>query len=215
MKKTVLIVILLILIIDLTAQVSKRQNQNNILYLRELDNNLIETIKIMEAYNKASQNIPYDVLGIEKYQKFLMEMTMICMNLRNDIDKQSELDKEQRELLILNMIGAIKPDVKKITGKITSEENIQGEKILNKLASQINVHLHEIGKQIIEKEKFIIQSKTFDQYYFHLHSQQFIYNLVLNFLKPADKLSADNRAFLIRVAAEVEYNILNSPEPTQ
>ena len=75
--------------------------------------------------------------------------------------------------------------------------------------------MKDIRKEIIIEEEKIIEIKTFDQYFFHLHSQQFIYQLVLNFLKPSDHLSRSNRAFLIRVAAEIEYNIINTEVPTK
>ena len=38
------------LIIGLNAEVSKTQNNKNLIFLRELDSNLLETIKIMDAY---------------------------------------------------------------------------------------------------------------------------------------------------------------------
>jgi len=78
---------------------------------------------------------------------------------------------------------------------------------------KIKIHLQELREEIIIEENKIIKSKTFDQYYFHLHSMQFIYHLVMDFLKPADNLSRSNRALLIRVANEIEYNIINSPGP--
>lgn len=199
--------------ISLNAEISKTQNNMNLIFLRELDSNLLETIKIMDAYNKATNNIPYEVLGTERYQKFLMEMTMICMNLRNEISSSIELNSEQREIFIQELINSIKPDVKRISVTITKQQNMQGIRFSKLLKQRINAHLKEIRKEIITEEEKIIESKTFDQYYFHLHSQQFIYHLIMNFLKLSEHLSRSNRAFLIRVAAEIEYNIINSEEP--
>ncbi|MEA2097311.1 MAG: hypothetical protein U9P73_11565 [Candidatus Cloacimonadota bacterium] len=196
--------------ISLNAEISKTQNNMNLIFLRELDSNLLETIKIMDAYNQATDNIPYDILGTEGYQKFLMEMTMICMNLRNDISSSIELNSEQREMLIKELISSIKPDVKSVSESITKQQDLQGKRFSKLFKQKINAHLKEIRKEIIIEEEKIIESKTFDQYYFHLHSQQFIYHLIMNFLKLSEHLSRSNRAFLIRVTAEIEYNIVNS-----
>ncbi|MDP8201647.1 MAG: hypothetical protein P9M11_05850 [Candidatus Tenebribacter burtonii] len=215
LRKLIITIILITIFVGLNTEISKTQNNMNLIFLRELDSNLLETIKIMDVYNQVANNISYDVLGIEHYQKFLMEMTMICMNLRNDISSSVELNSEQREIFVNELINSLKPDVKSITGQITEEQDMQGKQFNKLIIQKINNHLKEIRKEIIIQEEMIIESKTFDQYFFHLHSQQFIYQLVLNFLKPSDYLSRLNRAFIIRVASEIEYNILNSPEPAK
>jgi len=215
LRKLIITIILITIFVGLNTEISKTQNNMNLIFLRELDSNLLETIKIMDVYNQVVNNISYDVLGIEHYQKFLMEMTMICMNLRNDISSSVELNSEQREIFVNELINSLKPDVKSITGQITEEQDMQGKQFNKLIIQKINNHLKEIRKEIIIQEEMIIESKTFDQYFFHLHSQQFIYQLVLNFLKPSDYLSRSNRAFIIRVASEIEYNILNSPEPAK
>ena len=215
LNKIVLTFLLATIFIGVNAEITKTQNNMNLIFLRELDSNLLETIKIMDAYNQATDNIPYEVFGIERYQKFLMEMTMICMNLRNDISSSIELNSEQREVFVNELINSLKPDVKSISESITKQQDLQGKQFCKLLKKKINTHLKDIRKEIIIEEEKIIESKTFDQYFFHLHSQQFIYQLVLNFLKPSDHLSRSNRAFLIRVAAEIEYNIINTEVPTK
>ena len=214
-KKIVITIILATIFIGLNGEISKTQNNMNLIFLRELDSNLLETIKIMDAYNQASNNIPYEVLGTERYQKFLMEMTMICMNLRNEISNSFELNSVQREIFVQDLISSIKSDVKLISESITKQQDLQGKRFSKLFIQRINAHLKDIRKEIIIEEEKIIESKTFDQYYFHLHSQQFIYHLIMDFLKPSEHLSRSNRAFLIRVAAEIEYNILNSQGPTE
>ncbi len=201
--------------ISLNAEISKTQNNMNLIFLRELDSNLLETIKIMDAYNQATNNIPYEVLGTEHYQKFLMEMTMICMNLRNEISSSIKMNSEQREIFIKELISSIKPDVKSVSESITKQQDLQGRQFSKLFKRKINSHLKEIRKEIIVEEEKIIKSKTFDQYYFHLHSQQFIYHLIMDFLKLSEHLSRSNRAFLIRVAAEIEYSIVNSQGLTE
>ena len=215
LKKIVIIIFLATIFIGLNAEISKTQNNLNLIFLRELDSNLLETIKIMDVYNQATNNIPYEVLGTERYQKFLMEMTMICMNLRNEISSSIEFNSEQREEFIHELTSSIKPDVKLISDSITKQQDMQGKQFSKLLIQKINSHLKDIRKEIIIEEEKIIESKTFDQYYFHLHSQQFIYHLIIDFLKPSKHLSKSNRAFLIRVAAEIEYNIINSEGPTE
>ncbi len=214
-KKLVIAILLATIFIGLNAEISKTQNNMNLIFLREVDSNLLETIKIMDAYNQATNNIPYDVMGTERYQKFLMEMTMICMNLRNEISSSIKFNSEQRELFIQELISSIKPDVKIVSEPITKQQNMQGKQFSKLLSQKINSHLKDIRKEIITEEEKIMESKTFDQYYFHLHSQQFIYHLIIDFLKPSEHLSKINRAFLIRVAAEIEYNIINSEGPTK
>ncbi len=215
LKKLVFTILLVTIFISLNAEISKTQNNKNLKFLRELDSNLLGTIKTMDAYNKTANNIPYEVFGVENYQKFLMEMTMICMNLRNDISSSVELNSEQREIFIQEMLGSIKPDVKKVSDTITKQQDKQGIEFCKLFMRRINAHLKEIRKDIIIEEEKIIESKTFNKYYFHLHSQQFIYHLVMDFLKPSDNISKSNRAFLIRVTAEIEYNIINSKLPKE
>ncbi len=210
LNKIVIIIFLATIFIGLNAEISKTQNNMNLIFLRELDSNLLETIKIMDAYNQASNNIPYDVIGTERYQNFLMEMTMICMNLRNEISSSIELNSEKREKFIQELISSIKLDVKLITESITKQQDMQGKQFSKLFMQRINSHLKEIRKEIIAEEEKIMENKTFDQYYLHLHSQQFIYHLIIDFLKPSEHLSKSNRAFLIRIAAEIEYNIINS-----
>ena len=214
-KKIVLTFILATMFIGLTAEISKTQNNMNLTFLRELNSNLLETIKIMDAYNHAANNISYDVLGIDYYQKFLMEMTIICMNLRNEISSSIEFNSEQRELFIQELISSIKMDVEFVPESITKQQDMQGKRFSKLFIQKINSHLKDIRKEIISEEEKIMESKTFDQYFFHLHSQQFIYNLITDYLKPSEHLSRSNRAFLIRIAAEIEYNIINSEEPTE
>ena len=210
LKKIVIIIFLAAIFIGLNAEITKKQNNMNLIFLRELDSNLLETIKIMDVYNQATNKIPYDVLGTERYQKFLMEMTMICMSLRNEISSSIELNSEQREKFIQELISAIKPDVKLISESITKQLDMQGKQFSKLFIQKINSHLKDIRKEIIAEEEKIMENKTFDQYYLHLHSQQFIYHLIMDFLKPSEHLSKSNRAFLIRIAAEIEYNIINS-----
>lgn len=212
-KKLIVTLVLVGILLSLNAEISKTQNNKNLKFLRELDSNILETIKMMDTLNKASNNIPYEVLGIEHYQKFLMEMTMICMNLRNDISSSNELNSEQREIFVQELINSIKPDVKRVSESISENQDKQGRQLSKLQMQQIKVHLKELREEIIFEENKIIESKTFDQYYFHLHSQQFIYHLVMDFLEPSDNLSRLNRALLIRVVTEIEYNIINSPEP--
>lgn len=215
LKKIVITILLVTLFIGLSAEISKTHNNMNLIFLRELDSNLLETIKVMDVYNQATNNIPFEVLGTERYQKFLMEMTMICMNLRNNISSSFELNSKKRELFIQELISSIKPDVKRISESITKQQDMQGKQFSKLLRQKINAHLKDIRKEIIIEEEIIIESKTFDQYFFHLHSQQFIYTLVIDFLKPSEHLSRSNRAFLIRVAAEIEYNVINSQGSTE
>lgn len=211
-KKNVVTILLLVFISVLSADVSKTQNNMNLIFLRELDDNLLETIKVMDAYNQATRNISYEVLGIEKYQKYLMEMTMICMNLRSDISKSVNLNSLQREAFIYDLISSLKPDVKELTDPITKQQDLKAKRYTELIAKRVNEHLIELRKEILAEEEQIVQSKTFDQYFFHLHSQQFIYQLVLDYMRAAQHLSKENRAFLIRVASEIEYNILSSEE---
>ena len=215
LKKIVIIIFLATIFIGLSAEITKTQNNMNLIFLRELNSNLLDTIKMMDAYNKASDNVPYEVLGTEKYKKFLMEMTMICMNLRNDISSSIELNFEQREIFVQELISSIKPDVKIISESITKQQDLQGVQFGKLFMQRINSHLKDIRKEIITEEEKIMESKTFDQYYFHLHSQQFIYQLIMDFMQPFEHLSKKNRAFIIRIAAEIEYKITNSQGATK
>jgi hypothetical protein len=214
-KKIVITILLTAMFIGLSAEISKTRNNMNLIFLRELDAKLLDTIKIMDAYNQVTKNIPFEVFGTERYQQFLMEMAMICMNLRNDISSSVELNSEKREIFIHDLIGSIKPDVKSISEPITEQQDLQGKQLSKLIEKKINKYLIDLRKGIILEEEKIMESKTFDQYYFHLHSQHFMYQLVISFLHPSQHLSRNNRAFLIRVASEIEYSIINSKGPTE
>ena len=214
-KKIIVTILLVTMFIGLSAEISKTQNNMNLIFLRELDAKLLDTIKIMDAYNQVTKNIPFEVLGTERYQQFLMEMTMICMNLRNDISSSVELNSEKREMFIYELIGSLKPDVKSISEPITEQQDLQGKQLSKLIEKKISKYLIDLRKEIIFEEEKIMKSKTFDQYHFHLHSQHFMYQLVISFLHPSQYLSRTNRAFLIRVASEIEYSIINSKGPTE
>ncbi|MDP8268746.1 MAG: hypothetical protein P9L97_08470 [Candidatus Tenebribacter davisii] len=214
-KKLVILILTLLIFISVNAEINKVQNKKNIQYMNELDNNLVDTIKILDAFNKSTDNISYDIIGIERYQKFLMEMAMICMNLRNDITDSTQLNSEQRESFVHDIINLLKPDVETVPAIITEKQNEQGIEYCRLFTKRINSYLIKLLKDIVKEEEAIMETRTFTQHYFHLHSQQFMYQLVISFLKPSDYLSKENRAFLIRVISEIEYNISNSPDPVK
>jgi len=214
-KKLVILILTLLIFISVNAEINKVQNKKNIQYMNELDNNLVDAIKILDAFNKSTDKIPYDIIGIDRYQKFLMEMAMICMNLRNDITDSTQLNFEQRESFVHDMISSLKPDVETVPVNITEKQNEQGIEYCRLFTKRINSYLIKILKDIVKEEEAIMETRTFTQHYFHLHSQQFMYQLVISFLKPSDYLSKENRAFLIRVISEIEYNISNSPDPVK
>ncbi len=178
------------------------QNVDNDEYLRQLDANILGTIDMLTAFNEAAQNVEVDIKGWSIYSTLLMEFTLECSNLRKLIASADTLHSKQTEKLITTLISNLKPDVDDEIIPEDSENNLE-ETIRYFKEKQNSLRI-----KIIKTENRIIQNKTFSKLYLSLHSENFIYSLLLDFLEPAAKLSVKNRKFLINVAENIKNEFI-------
>lgn len=189
-------------------KISQHQDENNSSYLQQLDANINGTLQILTAFNTAANKMPDLVTGLDIYSKFLMELTLECSNLKNSIAVSAEMTAEEREILIQDLIASLNPSVKFLPFFIDDKKDEQNRELMQIMHKRVIEHVVDLQKKILQEEKGIIESKTFNKYFFNLHSQHFLYQLLLDFMEPADKLSRDNRDYLLKMTRELEDMML-------
>jgi len=186
------------------VDISKKQNKLNDEYLQELDLSLIKTIDLLAVFNETSKKIPETVTGVNIYRKFLMEMTLECSNIRQKIAGSEKKNSMEREILIQMLISSLKPDVQFLPTPIDDKKDSQNKQLLEIMNTRIQKHISVLRKSILDEEKGVLESGTFNKYFLDLHSKHFMYILLLDFLKPVEKLSKENRAYLLIMVREIE-----------
>ncbi len=209
MKKIYLSLIILSLCLSASAeQVSKKQDKLNKNYLIELDNNLTQTINIFTVFNDTANKIPDSITGIGTYKKFLMEMTLECSNIKRNIQNSKEESSMEREILIQMLISSLKPDIQFMPVIIDNKKDDANRELMDIFFQRIQKHLSVLRKSILEEEKEVMESGTFNKYFLDLHSRHFIYLLTCNFIEPSESLSRENRDFLLKVVRNIENSLM-------
>ena len=185
--------------------ISDEQNIRNKQYLVNLDLNVLETIDIMVMFNDASKNLPEDTInGIITYRKFLLDMTMECGNIRKDIKLSKDMSPIEREKHIAMMFATIKPDVIYVHKKINNSQDLTNRETINKLHERIKKYIPFLQKEILKGEKAVIENSSFSKYYMNIHSQHFMFQLLSDYIANSDKLSYNNREYLLKIALSIE-----------
>lgn len=210
MKSYLTFFIVLLLSINCAAKIEPEQDGRNLEYLQILDQNINGTIKILTAFNDNLDKIPTDITGTNTFSQFLMELTLECSNLKKQILESNELNANEREELIKLLVSTLHPDINWFPYVINQDKDEQNKQIALIMRRRIKEHIITTQKKIFEEEKGILESKTFHKYFFSLHSQHFMYQLLMDFLEPSDKLSKDNRDYLIKVVRAVEDDMMSN-----
>jgi hypothetical protein len=188
--------------------ISKQQNENNIEFLKQLDANINGTLRILAAFNETTNKMPDLITGLELFSRFLMERTLDCSNLKKNIIDSKEMDPEDRETLIQILITTLNPEIKFLPFQITDDVDKRNREAMKVLHAGIVDHVIDLQKIIIQEEQGIIESETFNKHFFNLHSQHFVYQLLLDFMEPSQNLSKENRNYLLEMARALEEIML-------
>lgn len=209
MKKIYILLIIFSLCLSASAeQISKGQDELNKNYLIELDANLTQTIKILTAFNDTANKIPDSITGLGTYKKFLMEMTLECSNIKRNIQTSKEESSMEREVFIQTLISSLKPDVQFLPVIIDNKKDDTNRELMDIFFQRIQKHLSDLRKSILEEEKGVMESGTFNKYFLDLHSRHFIYLLTCNLIEPSESLSRENRDFLIKIIRNIEESLM-------
>ncbi|MFC1898588.1 hypothetical protein ACFLYJ_03345 [Candidatus Cloacimonadota bacterium] len=219
MKTTKIIISILIVLttLNLSAQekISNQQNKNNLEYLEQLDANLTGTIQMLQAFNKSATIMPDFIDGANLYSQFLMERTMDCSNLKKNIADSQDLEPMDREIVIELLISFLNPDVKLLPFQIDEDKDLQNRALIKVMHKRIVDQVVDLQKKILNEEQGIVESETFNKYFFNLHSQHFVYQLLLDFMEPSEKLSKDNRNYLLTMIRTLEDMMMDEKIPEE
>jgi len=205
MKKVLISIVILGILFQVAfAGVSKKQDEKNRLFLKKLDENILSTIDMLTTFNKSANNIPNFVKGVNKYKTFLMEMTIESSKIRDGIIKSEEMNKDEREFQIRELILSIKSDEEFPDEKVTKKKDKQNREYLEKVSQNLHLFLNKIRGKMMKQEKEILSKEEISDIYFAYHSRNFLYSILLDYLKINDLLSRKNRDYLANVVFSLE-----------
>ena len=185
--------------------ISDEQNIKNKQYLVNLDLNVLETIDIMVMFDDVSKQLPEDTInGISTYRQFLLDMIMECSNIRNDVKLSKNMTPNEREEHIAMMFATIRPEVIYTYKKIDNSQDLKNREIMNELHERIKKYILFLQNVIVKAEKRAIENSSISQYYMNLHSQHFMLQLLSDYIANSDKLSNNNREYLLKIALSIE-----------
>jgi len=197
----------------LQAKVSIQQDSNNFDYLQYLDENLTGTIEVLSAFNNTLFSLSTEIKGVNAFSQFLMNLTMECSNLKKEIANSYQLSSTDREELIRILISSLNPEIKWYPFEIDKEQDEQNRQIAHIMKGRFREQIARLRQQIFKEEAGILEAKTFYKYFFFLHSQHFMYQLMMDFLEPSENLSRDNRDYLIKMVRAIEDDLMNEKPP--
>ena len=204
MKKILFIIITLIMATLVMAKITPRQDEQNDKFLKNLDANLVETIKLLAAYNSVANKISSEVKGLGTYRRFLMDTTLETGKLRDKIKNAQKTDEYTKEIVIRDMIISIKSDTKFYKKHISKKRDKENKKYLAKKITDYIKKVNNMRRIMIGEEKNIMTDKKFSKKYFALHSANYLYNLLLDFMKVNSYLTPQNREYLTNIVKSVD-----------
>ena len=203
MKKVIILFFLFVFAINLFSKVTSKQDYRNTKFLNLLDDNLVQTIKMISAFNKIANKIPSKVKGLGRYRRFLMDITIETGKLRNDIKAALKKDPDLKQLMIRDMILSISPDTNFKNQEITSNDDNYNYHFLDDMQVILKKKLKKIRKAMLKEEENIKEKGVFSQKYFELHTKNYIYSLILDFIKIHTYLDKRNRQILVDVTKSI------------
>lgn len=207
LKKSLLILIILICFYNFNnAEVSKMQDINNMEYLSRLDENVVSTIKMLIGFKKMSDKLPGSIKGKNYYNSFLMNMVMECSNIREGIKNSEEMNKKQREKQISLLIKSIKSDLNFSDKSITPEIAKKDNQFLKNSKESIKRKSGLFKKMIVEEEETVMEEKTITPKYLDLHSHNFLYSLLGDYIENASLLTPKHRNMLVEIIKSIQAN---------
>ena len=207
--RTIWIAIIITLIMPaLFAQgISRTQDARNNIYLERLDENLIDTIKMLETFSDRAQNVEHFDM-VDAYTSFLMNMTMECAKLRNYISQaENATSAEEREDIIAILIFTLKPELEEFDEDVTRAQDRENQDYLEDISERIKKTRGNTLQSLIKEEEKMVQTGMISTEYMELHARFFFLNLLDDFVKPYTFLSRQNRALLTEIVKDIDKNM--------
>ncbi|MDP8221452.1 MAG: hypothetical protein P9X26_08905 [Candidatus Stygibacter frigidus] len=206
MKYITILTLILIIASSLYA-VSDKQNKLNITYLDKLDLKLMDSIYLIIAFNKTASNMKGYVEGAEDFSEYLMSLTMEISNLRKMIQQSQDLEPDQREIMIRNIMGELKPEDITVEKVVDDDQDQQNSKYLEQRLVKLNQQLSSYRAEIMKEEESIAESQIISQKYLGTHNRHFVYQLLYCYTLDYPILSKTNRQFLTDIITAIDMNI--------
>jgi hypothetical protein len=198
-----LILVFSVSIIWADETITEEQDLANKKYLILLNDNLITTIDMLQAFNKQAKEI-YLIEQGDMYNSFLMDLTMQCSNLISKIRETEDMDALDRELQIRALIATIKPDVEFIYIEIEPEQNSSNRDYLENVEKNLLAQISSVLQEIIKEEKTVLEKGTVTNNYFRLQTHHFIFSLLEDFIIPSEYLSGINEDYLVKIVESID-----------
>lgn len=187
-------------------RVSRTQDSRNEIYLERLDENLMDTIKMLETFNDRAQNIEFFDMS-DAYMGFLMNMTMECAKLRNYIIQAEDATAEEREDIIAILIFSLKPELDEFDEQISRAKDRENQSYLDEITERIKQVKGKTLQGLMKEEENIVELEMITTAYMELHARFFFLNLLDNFVNPHTFLSRQNRALLTEIMNDIDKNM--------
>ncbi|MCD4818634.1 MAG: hypothetical protein K8S23_08070 [Candidatus Cloacimonetes bacterium] len=211
-RQFVIFTVLIFSICNICAQDMSSSNIKNKLFLKELDENIISTIKILSAFNESANAMGNSVEGSENLKKFLMDMTMECSKIRKKIRNTDDLNNTELEEEIGWIIRNIRSDINYEYNKIDEKTDKNNRIALKNFHNGLERTLKKILKNIVIEEKNILKSQKITQKYLAMQSRHFLYSLMFDYVAIGERLSAENRDLLVYIVSLI-HRTLSEAEP--
>ncbi len=206
MKFRFLLIILLLVAMQIFAQeevITPEQDNMNKKYLIQLNDNLLTTINMLEAFNVQAREI-YLIKQGDVYNSFLLDLTMQCSNLIDKIRQAEVMPPLERELQIRALIATVKADVEYKPVIVSDEEQRQNSNYLSNVGKNLKAQITSVLQAIIKEEQVILDKGEVSDNYFRLHTHHFLFSLLEDFIIPSDYLSPENENYLALIVQSID-----------
>lgn len=185
----------------------KLKDASNKEYMVNLSDNLVNTIDMLSAFKDKMLEMPEDTKGINLFNNFLYEMASENSKLVQVLRESDELSAIEREEQIKILIIAIKSDIDFKEQRVDSKLDGKNIALLGQFEAILRDRVKALRKQILAREVVVNEISEIDMIFLDLHSRNYLYSLLLDFIAPADKLSAENRDILRQVVVGIQMTM--------
>jgi hypothetical protein len=187
-----------------SQSISEKEDLENKVYLSALDKNVLNTVELLDAFKtgmKKMQENKYD--KVEYYKSFLEDVSNECFLIRDNIFNSVNMQPEQRSEVVKDVIKSLKPDVIYENKYIPAQQDRENSDYLDRISVKLMKKVNETLQNITKEEENIKKNEAISREYLKLHSQHFMYSMLLNYITPSEHLNKRNRNFLVKVAKEI------------
>jgi hypothetical protein len=187
-----------------SQSISEKEDLENKVYLSALDKNVLNTVELLDAFKtgmKKMQEKEYD--KVEYYKNFLEDVSNECFLIRDNIFNSVNMQPEQRSEVVKDVIKSLKPDVIYENKYIPAQQDRENSDYLDRISVKLMKKVNETLQNITKEEENIKKNEAISREYLKLHSQHFMYSMLLNYITPSEHLNKRNRNFLVKVAKEI------------